>query len=72
MVRGLPDDVQIGLLAQDVQKVVPTAVQEMGDGYLAVDYARLVPLLIEAVKEQQTQIESMRRELAKALGHVSP
>jgi Chaperone of endosialidase len=42
---------QIGLLAQQVQSVVPEAVSASGDGYLAVDYSRLVPLLIEAIKE---------------------
>jgi hypothetical protein len=45
---------QMGLLAQNVEKVVPEAVNEK-DGYKGVDYARLVPLLIEAIKEQQQQ-----------------
>lgn len=45
---------QIGLLAQNVEKVIPEAVNEL-DGYKGVDYARLVPLLIEALKEQQQQ-----------------
>lgn len=54
---------QIGLLAQDVQKVAPQAVVEMSDGYLAVDYARLVPLLIEAIKEQQCQINELKATL---------
>jgi len=61
--RALPDGEQIGLLAQEVQKVLPQAVQDMGDGYLAVDYSRLVPLLIEAIKEQQHQIEELRSAL---------
>jgi hypothetical protein len=51
---------QIGLLAQNVQKVAPQAVVEMPDGYLAVDYARLVPLLIEGMKEQQRQIDELK------------
>jgi hypothetical protein len=45
---------QMGLLAQNVETVVPEAVNEK-DGYKGVDYARLVPLLIEAIKEQQQQ-----------------
>lgn len=45
---------QIGLLAQNVEQVVPSAVNEL-DGYKGVDYAKLVPLLIEALKEQQEQ-----------------
>jgi hypothetical protein len=45
---------QMGLLAHNVETVVPEAVNEK-DGYKGVDYARLVPLLIEAIKEQQQQ-----------------
>lgn len=54
---------QIGLLAQDVKKVAPEAVVEMPDGFLAVDYARLVPMLIEAIKEQQQQINDLKTRL---------
>ncbi|HWO57897.1 MAG TPA: tail fiber domain-containing protein [bacterium] len=61
--QSLPADRQVGLLAQNVQKIIPQAVSEQPDGYLAVDYARLVPLLIEAIKEQQGQIESLKRRL---------
>jgi hypothetical protein len=51
---------QMGLLAQNVETVVPEAVNEK-DGYKGVDYARLVPLLIESIKEQQKQIEEFIR-----------
>lgn len=53
---------QIGLLAQDVEKVIPEAVNEK-DGYKGVDYARLVPLLIESIKAQQAQINGLKQEL---------
>lgn len=56
---------QIGLLAQNVEKVIPEAVNE-ADGYKGVDYAKLVPLLIESIKEQQKQIE----ELKKLVDHL--
>lgn len=52
---------QMGLLAQNVEQVVPEAVNEL-DGYKGVDYAKLVPLLIESIKEQQKQIEELRKE----------
>jgi hypothetical protein len=51
---------QMGLLAQNVEKIVPEAVNEK-DGYKGVDYARLVPLLIEAIKEQQKQIDELKK-----------
>ncbi len=53
---------QIGLLAQNVETVVPEAVNEK-DGYKGVDYAKLVPLLIEAIKEQEKRIKELERKL---------
>jgi hypothetical protein len=57
--QSLPEGPQVGLIAQEVQEVVPQAVIEGSDGYLTVDYSRLVPLLIEAVKEQQRTISQL-------------
>ena len=50
---------QMGLLAQNVEKIVPEAVNEK-DGYKGVDYARLVPLLIESIKELKREIEELK------------
>lgn len=58
---------QMGLLAQNIEKVVPEAVNEL-DGYKGVDYARLVPLLIESIKDQQKQIEELKFLLNKFIG----
>ena len=55
---------QIGLLAQNVEKIIPEAVHEK-DGYKGVDYARLVPLLIEAIKEQEARIQILENQLKK-------
>jgi hypothetical protein len=57
---------QIGLLAQNVEKIIPEAVGEK-DGYKGVDYARLVPLLIESIKEQQKQIDELKLLVQKLL-----
>jgi len=61
--RDFPKGEQIGLIAQEVQKVVPQAVVPMTDGYLAVDYSRLVPLLIEAIKEQDKRINQLEHTI---------
>ncbi|MBD3299290.1 MAG: hypothetical protein GF341_11585 [candidate division Zixibacteria bacterium] len=56
----------IGLIAEDVGQVIPEIVQYEDNGIDArsVDYARLVALLIEGMKEQQRQIEALRTELS--------
>jgi len=46
----------IGFIAQEVQGVVPEVVSADSQGYLSVDYSRLTPVLIEAVKQQQNKI----------------
>ncbi len=42
---------QVGFIAQEVQRVVPEAVSHADSNTLAVDYSRIVPILVEAVKE---------------------
>lgn len=59
---NLPSEQQFGLIAQDVQKIAPDIVQEDEQGYLGVDYIKIIPLLIEAVKEQQTSIVTLQEE----------
>jgi Chaperone of endosialidase len=54
---------QYGLSAQEVQKVLPTIVTTSDDGYLAVNYTALIPILIEAVKSQQKQIEDLQKQV---------
>ncbi len=60
------DENQIGLIAQQVEKVVPEVVKTMHDGTKAVAYQNLVALLIEAVKEQQYQIEELKNNSFKS------
>jgi len=53
--KQFSDGAQVGLIAQEVEKVVPEVVVTNADGYKSVDYAKLVPVLIEALKGQQQQ-----------------
>jgi len=52
-----------GIIAQDVQKVLPQLVKERGDGYLGVRQERLVGLLVESIKDQQEQIDDLRKQI---------
>ena len=55
----------IGVIAQEVQAVLPELVGTREDGYLAVKYEKMVALLIEAIKEQQKSIDMLKIELEK-------
>lgn len=54
---------QTGLIAQDVQAVLPEAVVENEDGMLSVAYGNMAGLLVQAIKEQQAQIYSLVEEI---------
>jgi hypothetical protein len=47
----------LGVIAQEVEKIIPEAVRTSPDGIKQVEYTKLIPLLIECVKEQQKQID---------------
>jgi len=49
----------VGVIAQEVLKVLPEAVTTRDNGYLAVDYQRIVPLLVEAIKELSAKVENL-------------
>ena len=53
---------KIGLLAQEVQKAFPELVKKSGDqdGTLSVNYQGMIPVLINAIKEQQEQIDELK------------
>ena len=53
-----------GFIAQEVQKVVPNAVTGSDEDMYQLDYSKLVVHLVKAVKEQQTQIQELKDEIA--------
>jgi|TARA_B110000902_G_scaffold37080_1_gene39074 hypothetical protein len=50
----------IGVIAQEVEEVLPELVVTREDGYKAVSYEKIVALLIEAIKDQQLQIDALK------------
>ena len=53
----------VGVIAQEVQKVLPEIVTERTNGYLGVDYKRIIPLLIESVKELKQEVEILKKKV---------
>jgi hypothetical protein len=58
---------EVGLSAQEVQAIMPQVVvpAPIDENYLTIQYERLIPLLVEAIKEQQGQIEELKSKLDK-------
>ena len=54
---------EIGVIAQEVEKVVPEVVTTDSKGHKSVAYSNMVAVLIEAIKEQQIQIDTLRKEV---------
>ena len=65
---GLPSEKQYGLIAQDVEKLLPELVKEFetssGKKYKSVNYTELIPFLIQGFKEQQLRIEQLEGQVS--------
>ena len=53
----------VGVIAQEIEAVLPEAVTTRDSGYKAVNYEKIIPLLIEAIKDQQIQIDELKRKI---------
>ena len=57
----------IGFIAQEVKEILPEIISEIpnfddeNNNYLGVDYSKITPVLVEAVKEQQEEIKSLKQ-----------
>jgi len=59
---GYKKILEIGVSAQEVEAILPEIVKDapIGHGYKTLDYTKLIPLLIEAIKEQQKEIDELK------------
>ena len=55
----------VGVIAQEIEKVLPEVVTTRDNGYKAVKYEKIVALLIEGIKEQQSQIDDLKNQLSE-------
>lgn len=61
---------RLGFIAQEVEEILPGLVQIMPDSTKAVAYTDMIALLVEAMKEQQLEIESLKSEIKKGSGNL--
>lgn len=65
--EGLDETLQYGLIAQELEKVIPELVSTDEDGWKSIEYSHLVPVLIEAMKElraeKDREIQDLKSEL---------
>lgn len=57
--KGFDSSKQLGLIAQEVEKIVPEVVKTDEKGFKTVEYSKLVALFFEAFKEQQKQLDKL-------------
>lgn len=57
---SVTDRKQVGVLAQEIETVYPELITTNDKGYKMVDYSKLTPVLLQAIKEQQLQIEALQ------------
>jgi hypothetical protein len=67
MIEGASDDRTIGMIAQDVERVIPEIVETGEDGYKSLEYTKLAPILIQALKElneqKNNEIQLLQQEI---------
>ncbi len=63
--KNFHDDKQIGVIAQELEKIYPELVHTDEQGYKSVDYAKLTPVLVEAIKELSAQNDKLKTDVDK-------
>ena len=59
--KRFPKGKQYGLIAQDVEEIIPELISEDRDGYKSLNYVAIIPMLITAIKEQQKEIKELKK-----------
>ena len=60
---------EIGMIAQEVEKIIPQAIEPapFNNDYKTIKYDRIIPLLVECIKDQQKQIDELKNKLDGSL-----
>ena len=70
--KNVDNRTHFGVLAQDIQKTFPELVYADSTGYLGVDYMGLIPIIIDAMKSQQSQIDAQAKQIDYLMSIVAP
>jgi len=62
---------QIGFIAQEIKDVLPEVVHQGKDGYYSVDYSKVTPLLLEAIKELKAENDALKSRLKSTDARLS-
>jgi hypothetical protein len=65
--EGADNQRQAGLMAQEVEKVLPEVVHTNAEGYKAVDYGKMNALLLQALKEQNTKVDALQKKVEELM-----
>jgi hypothetical protein len=64
----------VGVVAQEIQQILPEAVAQRDNGYYAVEYEKLIPLLIESIKELRQEVTAKGNPIVgthrREVGHI--
>ena len=57
-----------GVIAQEVQEVLPEVVHDKGDGHLGVRYEKMIGLLVESIKDLKAEVDDLKKRLKDKTG----
>ena len=65
----------VGVLAQEIEAVLPEAVRDRDSGFKGVQYDKIIPLLVESIKELNQKVDHLQNILEEknsTIGKISP
>ncbi len=67
---GFEDGKQLGVIAQEIESVFPEVVHTDSEGYKSVEYSHLVPVLIEGIKELNTEVQQLNDQYSSEINQL--
>lgn len=66
--RNFPIGTFPGFLADEVEQILPTLVEEDGDGWKSLNYVGIIPHLTRALQEMQDELKVLRQQIKQLQG----